>query len=69
MGYGFVKCRVRVWRHGIGAPAERVEDAGYGFQEGELRVIAHFPWALRLESATDATASFAVVQTVDPGAP
>lgn len=61
IGMGFVKCRVRVRRHGIGASPEIVEDTGYGFSEAETRHIERFPWALRLDSAKPAGASFAVV--------
>jgi hypothetical protein len=61
IGMGFVKCLVRVWRHGIGVEPEKVEESAYGFGENETRDIGCFPWAIRLDRATDTTASFAVV--------
>jgi len=61
IGMGFVKCRVRVWRHGIGVDPEKVEESGYGFGENETHDIEHFGWAIRLDSATPTRASFAVV--------
>ena len=61
IGYGFVKCRVCVYQHAIGSEPKVVEDSGYGFNEGESREIDHFPWAIRLDSATDVAATFSVV--------
>lgn len=67
IGHGFVKCRVRVWRHAIALPIEGVEDSGYGFNLGEAREVAHLPWALRLDSVTESEASFSVVRRSDEG--
>jgi len=67
MGRGFVKCRLRIWRHVIGEEPRTVVDDGFGLGVGESRQLPRLPWAIRLNSVEEGTASFSIVPA-DPTA-
>ena len=51
IGMGFVKCRVRVWRHGIGVDPEKVEESGTGSARTKPMISStlggQFAWTAR----------------------
>jgi hypothetical protein len=61
IGFEFVKCWVKAWKHGLGVEPVNVEDDSYGFNEGESRPINGFPWLVRLDRISERSASFSVV--------